>query len=101
MNMPCTMKGVTIVELVDHRELIRPFIICGHQCIVVPSSPHVIRIFYREHVYDVLLTHDELKNWQNSGTDWRREYIRNLLQNELINTPAKKRNSSIEDGYIA
>ena len=49
----------------------------------------------------MLLTHDELTNWQHSGVDWQREYIRNLLQNELINTPAKKRNSSIEDGYIA
>ena len=89
------------MELVSHKKLIRPFIFRGKQCIVVPVSPHVIRIFYDCHVYDVLLTHNELTTWQTSGTDWQREYIHKLLDDSLIGTEALERNASILYGYLA
>ena len=93
-------EGVCM-ELVSHKKLIRPFVFRGEQCIVVPVSPHVIRIFYDRHVYDVLLTNDELNTWRSAGTDWQREYIHKLLDDELIGTEALERNASILDGYLA
>lgn len=89
------------MELVSHKKIIRPFIFRGKQCIVVPVSPHVIRIFYDCHVYDVLLTNDELNRWRSSGTDWQKAYIHKLLDDSLIGTEAFERNASILDGYLA
>lgn len=89
------------MEMVSHRELIRPFIFRGNQCIVVPFSMHGIRIFYDCHVYDVILTNEELDAWRRSGTDWQREYIHKMLDDHLIGTEAQKRNASVEDGYLA
>ena len=89
------------MELVSHKKLIRPFVFRGHQCIVVPLTLHTIRIFYNLHVYDVILTNEELHNWRISGTDWQREYIRNLLIDNMLETDAAERNASIEDGYLA
>lgn len=88
------------MELVQHRRMLNPFKIHGEQCIVVPASPHVIRIFYMEHVYDVLLTHDELLTWQTAGVEWQREYIRKILD-DMINTECTNRYASIYDGYLA
>ena len=89
------------MELIVNRKLLSPFIFCGSQCIVVPNSPHVIRIFYKEHVYDVLLSHDELRDWTRSGTEWQKEYIKRLLRETLLDSESIERNSSIEDGYLA
>lgn len=89
------------MEILRNRHVKEPFIVLGLQCIVVPVTPHVIRIFYAEHVYDVQFTHEELRKWVSSGTQWQREYIRKLIANGMCDTPADERNASIEDGYIA
>lgn len=89
------------MELIKHKRVLRPFVFRGHQCIVTPVSRHVIRIFYDYHVYEVLFDDKELLMWCSSGTDWQREYIRNLLCNELMNTEAIERHASIEDGFLA
>jgi len=80
--------------------MLNPFKIHGEQCIVVPASPHVIRIFYMGDVYDVLLSHDELLTWQRAGVEWQREYIRKILD-DVINTKYKDCCASIYDGYLA
>lgn len=90
------------MEVLQNRKMKNPFLIKGKQCIVVPTSPHVIRIFYDGHVYDVLFNDEELHKWvTSSGTEWRRQYIKTLLETELIPTESTIRNASIEDGYIA
>jgi hypothetical protein len=89
------------MELVSHKKIIRPFIFRGKQCIVVPNSTHVIRIFYNEHVYDVLLSHEELMDWIRCGTEWQKEYVKRLLRETLLDSEYIERNSSIEDGYLA
>jgi hypothetical protein len=53
------------------------------------------------HVYDVLLTDKELKDWVRCGTEWQRTFIRKLLDERLLETEGAERNSSIEDGYLA
>jgi hypothetical protein len=53
------------------------------------------------HVYDVLLTDKELKDWVRCGTEWQRTFIRKLLDERLLETEGTERNSSIEDGYLA
>ena len=90
------------MELVRHRKMKSQFKIHGLPCVVVPCSHHVIRIFYEGHVYDVLLSQDELADWVRCGTEWQKEYIRKLLTEQLIddNNPVVC-NASIADGYLA
>ena len=91
------------MQIFSNRELLNPFVFHGLWVIVVPSSPHGIRIFYDFHVYEVILTDNELKDWIRCGTEWQRNFIKTLLAEQLMNgtLSAVKRNSSIEDGYLA
>lgn len=91
------------MQIFSNRKLLNPFVVHGLWVIVVPSSPHGIRIFYDFHIYEVILTDDELKDWLRCGTEWQRNFIAKLLAEQLMNNtlPAEKRKSSIEDGYLA
>lgn len=89
------------MQVFSGRELRNPFIYHGDWVIVVPSSPHGIRIFYRLHVYNVILSDAELKDWVRCGTEWQRNFIKQLIKEKLLTMETVNRNSSIEDGYLA
>lgn len=83
------------------KKLHNPFMIDGKPCIVCKLSFHSIRIFYDNHVYDVLLSDDEISNWNKSGTIWRKEFITKNIE-EIKNGILEDDTSlSIRDGYLA
>lgn len=89
------------MDLILNRKLDNPFYIKGVSCVVVVISQHVIRIFYKEHVYDVLLAPDEWERWSFGSVDWRREFVQKLFRDGMEQSEFVKYRASINDGYLA
>lgn len=89
------------MDVVRKKKLHNPFMIDCKPCIVYKLSYHSIRIFYDNYVYDVLLSDDELSNWNKGGTVWRKEFITKNIDKIKNGITEDDISLSIKDGYLA